>query len=497
MLTVKGSDGGEACSTSTKIVVGRGRRVSINILPDDVLLDIFDHYMPQRYPYYHHKLTVEAWHKLVHVCQRWRYLVFDSPRRLNLQLLCTNETPVTNMLHIWPALPIIIAIYTGYPLSANGVGVTNIISALQQHNRVWSIDLRNVPNSLFKEFATMQGPFPALTNLDLLSYDENVPVLPDSFLGGSAPRLQVLRLLGIPFPGLPKLLLSTHDLVTLRLDRIPPSGYISPDAMVTCLSTLTSLEKLELRFRTPRSQADRASRRPPPLTLVALPALTSLQFTGDSEYLEDIMFPIEAPLLSSIDVKFFYQLIFDTPRLRHFISRTAISMAANKAYIWREPDFVQFQLGSLNSIYTKEGSVRLWISCQPLDSQISSLAQVCSASFPPLPTLESLNIHMKPNHNLELVVDWQDNMEDTQWLDLLRPFTSVKNLALSRSSVALIAPALQELSGERVTEVLPSLENLHLQESLPSGPVKEAIGKFTAARQLSGCPITVLHDYQV
>jgi len=260
---------------------------------------------------------------------------------------------------------------------------------------------------------------------------------------------------------------------------------------------LTSLEQLELQFRTPRSQADRASRRPPPLTLVALPALTSLQFTGDSEYLEDIMSPIEAPLLSSIDVKFFNQLIFDTPRLRHFISRTAISRAADKAYIWREPDFVQFQLGPLNSIYTKEGSVMLLISCKPLDSQISSLAQVCSASFPPLPTLESLNIHMKPNHNLQLVVDWQDNMEDTQWLDLLRPFTSVKNLALSRSSVALIAPALQELSGERVTEVLPSLENLHLQEPLPSGPVKEAIGKFIVARQLSGCPITVLHDYRV
>src|SRR6267154_1237755 len=109
---------------------GTGRRVSINILPDDVLLEIFDHYTirPQSYPYSNPQ--VDAWHKLVHVCQRWRYVVFDSPRRLDLRLLCTNRTPVTKMLHIWPALPIVISARLLWPAS----GVTNIISALQQHN---------------------------------------------------------------------------------------------------------------------------------------------------------------------------------------------------------------------------------------------------------------------------------------------------------------------------------------------------------------------------
>jgi hypothetical protein len=84
-------------------------------------------------------------------------------------------------------------------------------------------------------------------------------------------------------------------------------------------------------------------------------------------------------------------------------------------------------------------------------------------------------------------------MEDTQWLDLLHLFTSVKNLDLYATSVPFIAPALQELSGERVTEVLPTLKTLFLQGPQPSGPVKEAIGKFIAARQLAGCPVTVRH----
>jgi hypothetical protein len=461
---------------------GTGRWVSVNILPDDVLLEIFDFYviLPEEYRDY-----VDAWHKLVHVCQRWRYVVFNSPRRLDLRLLCTDRTPVTNMLDIWPALPIVI--YARPPLPASGV--TDIISALQQHNRVCTINIANVPNSLLKEFAAMQEPFPALTGLWLWSYYKNAPVLPDSLLGGSAPRLQKLTLHGIPFPGLPKLLLSTHDLVTLGLQRIPRSGYISPEAMVTALSTLTNLEILILQFQSPRSQADRASRRPPPLTRIALPALTTLAFKGDSEYLEDIVSRLEAPLLSDTQITFFNQLIFNTPLLRHFISRTEIVSAAYQAYISCRKDSVRLGLYPLNG--TEDEGVTLSISCKPLDWQISSLAQVCSTSFPPLLTLERIDIDIY--NDQDLLLEWQDDMEDIQWLELLHPFTSVKNLHLSKYSVPFVAPALQELSGERVPEVLPALQNLFLAESQPSKPVKEAIEKFIAARQLSGFPVTVHH----
>jgi len=255
-----------------------GTVLSINVLPDDVLLEIFDHYvnLPQRSLF--HDCRVDAWNKLVHVCQRWRYVVFDPPRRLDLRLLCTNRTPVTNMLDIWPVLLIVIS--ARLPLALPASGVTNIISALQQHNRVCTIDINGVPNSLLKEFAAMQEPFPALTKLWLRSFADNAPVLPDSFLGGSVPRLRELYLIGIPFPALPKLLLSTHDLVTLCLESIPRSGYFSPEAIVTGLSTLTSLESLDLLFWSPRSQTDRASRRLPPLTRIILSALTKFCSTA-------------------------------------------------------------------------------------------------------------------------------------------------------------------------------------------------------------------------
>jgi len=126
------------------------------------------------------------------------------------------------------------------------------------------------------------------------------------------------------------------------------------------------------------------------------------------------------------------------------------------------------------------------ISCRPLDWQLSSLAQVCSSSLPPLYTLEHLNILSYRSH-------WQDDIEGTQWLELLLPFTSVKHLVISRGLAPLIAPALQGLAGERVTEVLPMLQNLHIEQP-ESKPVEEVIQQFIAARQLSGHPVALFYD---
>jgi hypothetical protein len=60
-----------------------GQVIRIDILPDDVLLEIFDFYMDMS-PLYEGKTGEEAWQSLAHVCRRWRGLVFGSPSRLNL-----------------------------------------------------------------------------------------------------------------------------------------------------------------------------------------------------------------------------------------------------------------------------------------------------------------------------------------------------------------------------------------------------------------------------
>ena len=241
------------------------------------------------------KEVIEAWQALVHVCQRWRSLVFGSPRRLNLRLLCNTHTQkrVRDTLDVWPALPLIIhgganetetegSLY-GFEDDVDGTegGVDeteeldNIIAALGRSDCVCQIIINN-PSSFLECVSTaMQKPFPELTFLCLWSSKvEAETVAPDLFLGGSAsPLLQHLELKGIPIPGLPKLLLSATHLVSLMLYDIPHSGYISPVAMVTVVSTLTCLSSLCFGFRSPLSRPEPESRRPPPLTRSVIPSL--------------------------------------------------------------------------------------------------------------------------------------------------------------------------------------------------------------------------------
>jgi hypothetical protein len=87
---------------------------------------------------------------------------------------------------------------------------------------------------------------------------------------------------------------------------------------------------------------------------------------------------------------------------------------------------------------------------------------------------------------------WQDDIENSQWLEILQPFIGVKELFLSREFGPHIAPVLKELVEEGATEVLlPDLQILFLEEPLPSGPVQEIIEQFVAARQLANHPITL------
>ena len=91
---------------------------------------------------------------------------------------------------------------------------------------------------------------------------------------------------------------------------------------------------------------------------------------------------------------------------------------------------------------------------------------------------------------------WRNGVEIAQWLELLRPFTGVKDLCLSEGIVRHVAPALQG-HVEGATGVLPALRSVFLQGLEPSGPIQETevIGQFLAARELSGHPVFV-YDWE-
>ncbi|KAH9172861.1 hypothetical protein EDB89DRAFT_2163496 [Lactarius sanguifluus] len=292
---------------------------TINMLPDNVLLEIFDLYRKNREnvsvrTYY----LVWKWHLLVHVCRSWRQLIFASPHRLHLRIFCTERSPVRNDLGIWPAFPIVI----GHSWrGSRPEEEENIIAALEQPNRVYNLKLFITGSELEKMAKVMQQTFPLLTCLGVLLTEGNAPVLSDGFLGGSAPRLTSITLGGIPYPALPTLLLSTSDLVLLNLHGIPPTGYISSEAMALSLATLPRLEVCTIGFQSATPHPDRI--RPPPVTRAVLPALTFFKFIGAIEYLDDLVSQIDGPQLKQIFVDYLNHFVdFPVAQISQFINRS-------------------------------------------------------------------------------------------------------------------------------------------------------------------------------
>ena len=131
--------------------------------------------------------------------------------------------------------------------------------------------------------------------------------------------------------------------------------------------------------------------------------------------------------------------------------------------------------------------LRIVNPCTDRDWQPSAVTQVFNSCLPPLSIIEDLYIK-----NRKLRFFWGINaIENTLWPELLLPFTAVKNLYLSGVSAPDIGAALQELAGDKMTEVLPSLQNIFLEELEPSGPFQENIKQFVTARQLLNHHITI------
>ena len=464
------------------------QKVTIGTLPDDVLLKIFKSFVDTMYFWY---LASEKWHTLVHICRRWRSLVFTSPRHLNLQLLCRPpKRSVKEMLDIWPELPIYI-----YDLDhpTNGAG-DNVAAALSLNRRVCRIRLERTSESAWETFAPlMRHPFPVLTHLWVQPYLPIENAISRPFLGGSAPCLRDLVLIGVPFPALPELLLSATNLIHLWYDDLPPSGYIPPQAMATGLSALTRLESLSLTFLSPRPFSDEpeAIRLPPPHTHTHFSALTYIRFWGDPEYIEDLVAQIDAPLLESMVITLFHQEVLEVSQLAKFVRRADKLSLLDRAEVTFSSSCISVTFSQESLVRVDPKTLILNAVCPEWDLRLSYLAQFCESCLPTLFPFECLHIHVPLHHMWRYVVEGQD----TQWLELLRPFNTVKHLHLSKQVAPCIAQALRGLSARRVMDLLPALEIIFISGLEGFGPVKEAISEYSDARQCSGHTVSI-HDWE-
>ena len=170
--------------------------MTIDILPDEALLEVFIFYLVER------SERIEPWRTIVHVCRRWRSVVFASPRRLDVQVIYTPERQVKVMLDTWPNLPIHISArgHKAFPWHGEE---QSLIAALEHTDHICQIQLREFSCSQLERISlAMQKPFPALTGLNIRGSNVMpMAVVPQAFLGGSAQHLRSCNLVDVEFPG--------------------------------------------------------------------------------------------------------------------------------------------------------------------------------------------------------------------------------------------------------------------------------------------------------
>jgi F-box-like len=446
--------------------------VAIDVLPDDALLEIFRHCGEDDDDDTY--LYSWMWKPLVHVCKRWRRIIFASPKYLQLVLLCNGRTLLTESLDLWPLLPIMIS------FSSTDMGdQENVIVAFQHRDRIIDIEFSDITTSMLETISTfLEKPLPDLTQLTLWGGELEL-ILPETFLGGSAPRLRHISLSRIAFPTLPTLLTSTRQLVTLHLDDIPDSGYVSAEAMATCLATSPNLERFHFEFQSPMGRMSHPDVKSPPLTRADLPALTEIEFRGHSEYLEDLLARIDAPFLCNLEVNLTPGPIVYMSQLYRFIARIEEFNKFHRAVVELDPW----------SVILDEFQHRLHLrsSSGTLGSQISFIARVLDSR---VHRVESLSIYGGLKYGvISGGIESQGDMGQWQWLDLFSPFVAMERLFVSENVVPAVARVLRGVPEERAAEVLPALRRLTLGGPDWTGSLREAIEPFPTARQLSGSPV--------
>jgi hypothetical protein len=142
---------------------------------------------------------------------------------------------------------------------------------------------------------------------------------------------------------------------------------------------------------------------------------------------------IDTPLLKTLKIAFFPQLSIDTPQLTHFIYRTPKFKTPDEARM-----VFSYEGLSVKLPRTFDGVFELAISQS--DLPIASVEEVFISFFCQalIPMVERLYI-------LEDILWRWDDFENSEWLNLLRPFTALKNLYLCSGITRHIVPALQEL----------------------------------------------------
>ena len=329
----------------------------------------------------------------------------------------------------------------------------NICFGLERHDRIRRVNLLAPSSSFHPWLLQMNQLFPRLEDLSLLStttaMEEMSLVLPETL---QAPNLRHLSLHGIGLPtGLP-LLSSTIALSTLSLTHIRPSCYFSPRHLATQLKNLPHLEELSIGFAIlPTSEGELL---PTLISPVTLPALRRLTFRGVDAYLDNLVAQINTPFLERLTLTLHFDLTFTLVNLAEFIHRTE-GLRSLVARVIFSKNGVSIDAGYNKQLDVGKSRLHVNVNCEPIDWQIDSATQVCSALGKVLSTVQELTVDLR---DFGMPSDWESALEDVPWHELLLPFIGVKKLHIGSSLTLELSQVLKSDAGGLVLPELQELE---------------------------------------
>jgi hypothetical protein len=466
---------------------------SIHILDNDSLLNVFYLYRPfllgeEDDP--DSRLLGGArgwargrwWYKLAHVCQRWRNVVLGSASYLGISLVCTDGTPVADMLTHSPPLPLDIDYYPGADIA--GEDEEGAIIALKKYDRVRRVRLRMRATSLQKLIVVMGDEYPILEYLIIwhpVEGNSTFLTFPGTF---QAPHLRHLALLSFALPTGSRLLTNAVGLVTLSLIIVHPSTYFYPDTLLQWLSSMPQLKTLLISFLYPDPDDDDDDEEGQLMQMpIILPNLHSFTFLGVGTYFEALVYHITAPRLENLQLEFFDRPTFSIPRPPQFVSTTNLRFNTAKfKFNDNKVDVSVYPHGEAETY-----ALSIMVHCRHLDWQVSSAAQVFGLLGPMFSAVEHLTLeHRVYNQSSE-----EHEADYTEWRKLLSSFRNAKTLHVAEGLVEELSRYLQPDDGEPSLETLPELQELTYSGSGNSGG---AFTSFINARQNAGRPITLIRS---
>ena len=460
--------------------------ISIHILDDDSLLNIFYLYRPfflgededGLYRFRGGRVTWGQgrwWYTIAHVCQRWRNLTLGSASHLCLSLVCTNGAPVENMLAHSPPLPLTVDYASEDGITAEDE--EGILLALEQRHRVRHLRLCFPVQNLQKLAMAINDEFPILEYLIVapLKNDSTVLVLPGTL---QAPNLHRLMLGGFACPMRSRLHPTAAGLVTLSLMIKHPSTYFQPNILLQWISSMPQLEGLAIVMTFPVSNRDveRQLTHVPITSRITLPKLRLFWFRGVSAYLEAVVCRITTPRLEKLLIRLFNQLTFSVPHLVQFMNATE-----NLKFDNAEVMFNDKQIDVL--MFSRAYFFSVTVDCWHLDWQVSSVAQLGNALSQVFSAVENLTLQHKVHSRSS---EEHDDVDRSGWRKLLKSFSNVKTLRIKDGLVEELSRCLESGGGELPSELLPELKEITCRDA------GDAFTPFIDARRNTGRPVTLV-----